>query len=397
MYKAICMGMLCFTLVAQAQVVQRNILANRYSLAQVEQSLIKKSAYHPYPITVAEWQSKVSDTVMKNMIANGAGFLKYTFEPISFSLAMEYKRNGDRSKYEAVQFKKRRALLSLVLAESMEGKGRFMEQIANGVWSICEESFWGSTAHIGNTFLPDPEKPEVELFSAETAAVLAITDYLVGSKLDTMNLQLRRRIYFETNRRIFEPILQHGDNFFWMSKVNPVNNWNPWIVSNWVEAILLLENNEERRAQMLHQSMATLDAYLNSLGADGGCDEGPSYWFAAGASTFDCLESYGNATNHKVHIFEDTLIRKMGAYIYKVHIDKKNFVNFADADPTVNTDGLMLYRFGRALKDSTMMGMGQFAFNSNETPTKALSTFGFYAPRYLKNILTIQNINQNPI
>ncbi len=397
MIKFISLFILGFTIVAQAQVVQRNKLANRYSLSQIQQSLIKKTAYHPYPLSAQEWQSKVSDTVIKNLIANGESFLQYKFEPISFALAMEFKRSGDRSKYEALQFKKRRALLSMVLAESMENKGRFMEQIANGIWSICEESFWGVAAHIGGTFLPDPESPVVELFSAETASVLAITDYLVGSKLDTMNAQIRRRIYFETNKRIFEPMLHHSENFFWMSKSKPVNNWNPWIVSNWVEAILLLEKNEERRAKMFHQSMTALDAYINSLGEEGGCDEGPSYWFAAGASTFDCLETFGNATNHQVNIFADSLIQKMGAYIYKVHIDKKYFVNFADADPTVNIDGLMLYRFGVALKDSIMTGMGQWAFNNNESASKALSSLGFFAPRFVKNLLTIQNINKSPL
>ncbi len=396
MYKFIGIFILSFSIGGHAQVVQRNVLANRYSLAQVQQSLIKKSAYHPYPLNSSEWHAKVSDTIIKSLIAGGESFLKYKFEPISFSLAMEFKRSGDRANYEAVQFKKRRALLSMVLAESMENKGRFMEQIANGIWSICEESFWGASAHIGNTFLPDQDQPVVDLFSAETAAVLALTDYLVGSKLDTMNVQIRRRIYFETNNRIFEPMLHHSENFFWMSRVNPVNNWNPWIVSNWVEAILLLENNEERRAQMFHQSMSALDAYINSLGEDGGCDEGPSYWFAAGASTFDCLETFGNATNHQINIFSDTLIQKMGAYIYKVHIDKKYFVNFADADPTVNIDGLMLYRFGKALNDSNMIGMGQWAFKSYGTASKALSSFGFYAPRYIKNILTTENINNTP-
>ena len=393
MFKFISVFILSLTIVAHAQVVQRNILAKHYSIEQIQQTLIKKSAYHPYPLTVSEWNEKVSDTIINAVIKGGESYLNFKFEPISLSLAMEYKRTGDRAKYEAVQFKKRKALLALTLAESMENKGRFMEQIANGVWSICEESFWGVSAHIGGTSLPDPENPIVDLFSAETAAILAITDYLMGNKFDTMNVQIRRRIYYETNRRIFEPMLHSSDNYFWMSRVNPVNNWNPWIVSNWVEAILLLENNEERRVQMFHKSMTALDAYLNSLGEDGGCDEGPSYWFAAGASTFDCLETFEKATNHQVNIFKDTLIQKMGAYIYKVHIDGKYFVNFADADPTVNIDGLMLYRFGNALKDSNMIGMGQWAVQNYETPSNSVPTFGFFAPRFLKNILTIKNIN----
>ncbi len=37
----------------------------------------------------------------------------------------------------------------LVLGETLEGRGRFTDAIADGVWLICEESFWGVPAHVG--------------------------------------------------------------------------------------------------------------------------------------------------------------------------------------------------------------------------------------------------------
>ena len=40
-------------------------------------------------------------------------------------------------------------LQRLILAECLEGKGRFVDDIANGVWLICEETFWGAPAHLG--------------------------------------------------------------------------------------------------------------------------------------------------------------------------------------------------------------------------------------------------------
>jgi hypothetical protein len=61
---------------------------------------------------------------------------------------------------------------------------------------------------------------------------------------------------------------------------------------------------------MLYGAMIGLDSYLNSLGEDGGCDEGPSYWFAAGGSVFDCLELLQNATNNRVNIYQNELIKK---------------------------------------------------------------------------------------
>ena len=50
-----------------------------------------------------------------------------------------------------------------MIARSIEGKGRFIEQIMDGVWSICEETFWGASAHLGNQKggigLPNVEDP----------------------------------------------------------------------------------------------------------------------------------------------------------------------------------------------------------------------------------------------
>ena len=63
------------------------------------------------------------------------------------------------------------------MAECMEGKGRFVDEIANGVWLACEETWWGVPAHLGaqkrGTGLPDVTEPIIDLFAAETGAQLA--------------------------------------------------------------------------------------------------------------------------------------------------------------------------------------------------------------------------------
>jgi hypothetical protein len=285
-------------------------------------------------------------------------------------------------------------LLQFILAESMENKGRFMEPILNGLWSICEESFWGVPAHIPNTGLPDVDHPVVELFSAETAALMGLADYFVGDKLDKINPLLRKRLYSETNRRVFEPMLNSSAGYGWMSKTKPVNNWNPWIMSNWIMSTLLLEKDASKRALMIHRSMIGLDSYINSLGDEGGCDEGPSYWFAAGASTYDCLEMLASATHGLVNIYEEPLIKKMGAYIYKTHIGGKYFVDFSDADPQVVADGLLIYRFGKAIQDSNMISMGNWAYHTYnyEHYTFKSNRENFYKPRFVQNLLTIREL-----
>ncbi|MBC8153994.1 MAG: heparinase II/III family protein, partial [Bacteroidetes bacterium] len=172
--------------------------------------------------------------------------------------------------------------------------------------------------------------------------------------------------------------------------------WNPWIMTNWLTATLLLEPDAARRSQMVHAAMQGLDIYLNGLGPEGGCDEGPSYWFAAGGCVFDALELLHSATQGKVDVYADPLIRNMASYVYKMHIDQNFFVNFADADPTLKADGLMLYRFGRQIGNDTLARFGQWAYqrhgfllNISDSPRSA----GFHhRQRQIQNLLTIGQI-----
>jgi hypothetical protein len=145
---------------------------------------------------------------------------------------------------------------------------------------------------------------------------------------------------------------------------------------------------------MIYAAMKGLDLYLNGLGEDGGCDEGPSYWFAAGASTYDCLELLHNATKGEVNIYQEPLVQKMASYIYKTHIDGHYFVNFADADPKLRPDGLMLYRFGKALKDDKMVGMGQWAYKNFASVSTTFS--GYQRFRKIENIMTINQRDKKP-
>ena len=101
---------------------------------------------------------------------------------------LEFKRNGNRSHFESDSFGRRAMLQHLVLAECLEGKGRFVDDIVNGIWLVCEETFWGAPAHLGaqkaGVGLPDVSEPIIELFSAETAQMLAWTSYLLAPQLD---------------------------------------------------------------------------------------------------------------------------------------------------------------------------------------------------------------------
>lgn len=384
---------------ADAQVL-RDLLST-FSSAEVRQSLIPQNQWKPFPTQVAEWAKQVPDSVRGSMIRQAEMYKDKPFTSIPATTTLEYVRNGNRVNYERLSFDKRNRLFTLVLAESMENKNRFTDAIVNGVWNICEETYWGVTAHIGSqkkgSGLPDVSDPTLDLFGAETAAVLALTDYFTGAKLDAVSPLLRERIATEVNKKILYTYENEVSRYGFLGKGNrlaKVNNWDPWVVSNCMMAFLLLEKNEDRRAKLVSHSMQLLDLYINGLGDDGATDEGPSYWFAAGLALYDGLQMLADVTHQKINVFDKEIIKRLGSYIYQTHIDGEYFVNVADATPKIKADGIGIYRFGKSVSNREMMGFGAWAFHHIQDNAPKIESF--FKPRQLWNLLYIAEVAAAP-
>ncbi len=350
-------------LLLQAQ--DQNLLSGKYSTDQLASILIPRAQWTPFPrITDRAGWSKADQHMMQAFYEKGLTYINYEWPSIPATTSLLIERTGERAPYEAINTKKREVLGTLVLAEIYENKGRFTDAIVNGVWSVCEESWWGASAHLPKTKelsgLMDVSQPFVELFGAEMSVFLAWVDYFVGDKLDAISPQVRKRIYYEVNNRVFQPLLTkpHG---FMAKNANgrPPNNWNPWICSNWLNAVLLLEKDETKRVSTVAKILHVLDQFLNPYPKDGGCDEGPGYWGAAAASLYDNISLLNLATNNGfTYVCNDEKIKNMGRFIYRAQISPVYFVNFADASPKPGMAASMIYRFGKDIHDSSMMAFG---------------------------------------
>jgi hypothetical protein len=358
----------------QQQVAKRNLLTSTWPVTKLTDVLTSRGSFHPFP-TVSErsaWEGLPSD-IRAALVEKGEQELRTAWEVLRATLFLEYGRTGNRSHYEAARDRRRSKLQDLVIAECVEGKGRFVDEIANGVWLTCEETFWGVPAHLGmqagGPGLPDVSEPIVDLFAAETSSLLAWTDYLVGDRLARVSPLLPERIRLEISRRILTPCLVRN-GFWWMGlSGSPVNNWNPWICSNWLTSALLVETDEERRQAAVAKILRCLDAFLNGYDEDGGCDEGPGYWGRAAASLFDCLELLYAATGGQWNGYRMPLVHEMALYICRAHIYNEWYTNFGDAPARVFPDGDLIYRFGKRVGDERIKAHGAFCgFEKNEEP-----------------------------
>lgn len=342
------------------------MLAQKFTM-ELAAHLQAQPAFRPYP-TIEEraaWDA-LPATVRSAHIARGVEALGYAWLALPATRYLEFSRIGNRSNFEKLHFDHRHTLETLVLAECMEGQGRFLDDIVNGVWAICEESSWCLPAHIrvqraGNT-LPDITEPIVDLFAAETSALLAWVLYLLDERLDTVSPLVRPRIEHEIQNRVLTPCLDR-DDFWWMGFVDRgrrVNNWNPWVCSNWLASVLIVEREDAQRVAAVAKIMRALDNFIDPYPADGGCDEGPNYWGRAGASLFDNLELLYAATGGKIDVFGEPLVQEIGRYIYRAHIAGDFYLNFADASAIVHPEALLIYRYGLRIGDAAMVDFGRW-------------------------------------
>jgi hypothetical protein len=152
------------------------------------------------------------------------------------------------------------------------------------------------------------------------------------------------------------------DDFWWMGLdgSRKVNNWNPWTNHNILTAIVIMDDDLERKINGVKKVIRSLDAFINVYPDDGGCDEGPSYWGRAGASLYQNLDLLKLVTKGKFNVYDEQLIKNMGSYIYKAYINYPYFINFADADATTGSRPQIIYSYGKDIQDPIMQKFGAF-------------------------------------
>lgn len=373
------------------------MLTERYA-DSVGAHLLGRDTWNPFPrLTERDAWMALPDSLKRAQVQRGEALLGYEWPALTATLTLEYVRNGNRSNYQDVRYARRHNLRDLVLAECIEGEGRFLDDIVNGVWATCEESYWGVPAHLrlqaAGWGLPDTAEPTVDLFVAETASLLAWVYYLIGSGFDAVSPLILPRLEREIRFRMLEPLLARED-FSWMGFDDTgrrVNNWNPWITSNWLTSVLLVEDDVALREAHVKKAMQTVDHFIDPYPRDGGCDEGPSYWNRAGGSLFDCLELLYGATDGHVDVYADPLVREIGRFIHRVQIADQYFINFADAPAIVSPFTPVVFNYGQRIDDAEMMALGAWAARRDDVLNQSFQHRESIG-RYLRGLFSLDAV-----
>lgn len=284
----------------------------------------------------------------------------------------EYRVNGNRSRYETKNFSRRSKLSSMVIAEILAGKKQYIKDIIDGIWLIMDETTWVLPAHLLNNDTvsgPDEDHPLIDLFVSETAAQLSWIKLLLGDEIAKQSPITLTRLNKELDKRVITPYL-NSDDYWWMGLNNnrKQNNWNIWINSNVFKLAILACDDKEKRVRLAEKALRCADRFIDSYPSDGGCDEGPAYWSAAGGALGELAALLQQISGGSIRLSDNKLIYSIGQYITKVHIDSTRFVNFADATASIIPNPGRVYNFGELFDDHSLKSFAHYLSKMSASP-----------------------------
>jgi len=339
---------------------QKNLLVSLGDKAAVQEALLPVDRWVSYPkYSDRSGWDKLTGENKWEIIKQGEQYLGYEWKVIKATDYLAYERDGTRTIMENPFNANNTALMHLFLAELAEGKGRFLDQIINGVWHTCDMRSWVLSAHqpVQKTkrSLPDEHEVIIDLTSGDLGSMLSWIHFFLATEFDKVDPVITQRIRKEIQIRILDPYLLR-DDYWWQALTGPedkmVNNWNPWCNFNVLPSFLLMEKDQKRLVDAVYKTMRSVDRFIDYTKNDGACEEGPSYWGHAAGKLYDYLQILSYATGGKIDIFKQPKIKSMGEYISRSYIGDGWVVNFADASAKGGGDAGLVYRYGKAVQST---------------------------------------------
>ncbi len=277
------------------------------------------------------------------------------------SAAARVHRDGDRDGWEQDVYARQRRLSRAAVVAAVTLEDRWIDEVADGVWLLCEQSSWCWPAHddtrtAHGSVLATVTDPFLDLGAGEVVGQLAWLDHLLGSQLDERYPGVRGRIRHEARQRIIHPFV-HRRDWHWIGLDGDVHNWNPWIHGNVLAAALVLldqPGDDDLRERVVRLAVEGLDRYVAVLPGDGAIDEGYAYWWNGACRALEALDLLAFATDDEWDVVGAIpALRETVAFPHRMQLGGPWYLNLADgpARPPTNQPWHALHRAARAVGD----------------------------------------------
>jgi len=322
-------------------------------IKDISEMLDEKPAGFGKPITErSPWKKLAKNDSFKRVISEAERLLKEAIPEQPDDLYLDFSRTGNRTRWQRVSGRRRGRVHTLVLAECMENKGRFIPAFEEIVRAICSEKTWVMPAHDRSLTNFKETIVDIDLGSSMLAWSLATADYLLADKLSP---DARRLIHDNLEKRIFKPytdmVQGKRTKNWWMTTTN---NWNAVCLGGVTGSALAVIESPQRRAFFIMAAEKYSQNFLKGFTADGYCSEGLGYWNYGFGYYIMLSETIYQATKGKVDLLGDPKVKQIATFGSNIEILNRVYPAFADCSVRAQPGSRLMYfvsrRFGLGLR-----------------------------------------------
>ena len=284
----------------------------------------------------AAWQAVAKLPGLKGRVARAEKLLKEPIPDLTEELYLDFSRTGNRTRCQDVMFRRHGRLPTLVVAEGLEHRGRFLPAIEQAVRAICAEPSWLLPAHDRSLENYHGKTVEIDLYSAATSWNLATAYYWLGDQLSQDTRDLIRR---ELERRTFAPYegyAKRGQPKLWWA--TGTNNWNAVCLAGVTGSALAMIEAPERRAWFVAAAEKYVQNFLHGFTPDGYCSEGIGYYNYGFGHYVLLAETIGQATAGRVDLMDQPSVPQIAQFGPRMEILPGLYPAFADCSPRARPD-----------------------------------------------------------
>jgi len=296
-----------------------------------------------------KWEKLKASGAYKNAVKKAEDMLKEPMPATSDDLYLQYTKNGNRTNWQEVNFKRRSRIKIFTVSECIEDKGRFIPALEDAIGEICKEKTWVMPAHDQKLVNFNGKTTEIDLASSMFGLELATSYFVLGDKLSS---GCRKKIEENIDSRIITPFknMLAGKQPMWWLKGE--SNWNAVCLGCVTATGLTMLQSKDERAFFISEAMKYSRYYIAGFTDDGYCSEGLGYWNYGFSHYAILAEAILKATHGKINLFNDRKIRTISEFSSNIEILNGVCPAFADCDVKAKPMGSLVkylsYRYGEA-------------------------------------------------
>ncbi|UCE46217.1 MAG: heparinase II/III family protein, partial [Phycisphaerales bacterium] len=336
----------CVLCLRSSFLVAAEIDSNR--VKQIAEMLSKEPAGFGLPASERDaWNRLCKNGSFSRIISEAEELLNKPIPDLPDDLYLDFSRTGNRTRWQRVSGRRRGRVSTLVLAECLENKGRFVPAFEDLVRVLCLERTWVLPAHDRQLTNFHGKAVDIDLGSAMLAWSLATANYLLGDKLSP---EIRRLIRDNLQKRIFQPyrdmVSGKREKNWWMTTTN---NWNAVCLAGVTGSALAVLDSKDSRAFYVAAAEHYSENFLAGFTDDGYCSEGLGYWNYGFGYYVMLSEMVLQATDGRLDLMQNDKVKQAAQFGSRIEIANGVYPAFADCSIRAKPSSSLMYYVSRHL------------------------------------------------